>query len=530
MNKKNALSLPDPDSLPDDPIILREVIRTLVDQLRKTNLLTESLQHQLEQMLRHRYGKRSEKMTWGPLFDDAAIAEIMGSVAPQEEPEKESISYERHKQKSKGHGRQVLPEHLERVREEVEVPEEEKSCSVCGEEKTRIGEEVSEQLEYVPASLFVKQTVRPVLACPKEHEVTTAPRPAEPIDKGIAGPGLLAQVAVSKYGDHLPLNRQEDIFSRHKVSIPRSTQSDWMRQCADLCRPLAALMKQTILSSDIIHTDDTTIPLQEKGRTQKGKAWVYLDPIRRLAVFDFTRTRERDGPQKFLQSFSGYLQADAYTGYDSVYAGEAVTEVACFAHARRKFDEAKSAHPTEALAALAWIKKLYDVEREAKAWAKQLPVVLLEQERQKQTAQKRYELRQKKSALIIESFDAYLTEQEEKVLPKSPLGKAIAYTRSNWKALKTYLEDGRLSIDNNIAEHAMRHVAVGRKNWLFVGSERGGETYALLTSLIYSAKLHKLDLFDYLRDIFTRLPETPLSQLEQFLPDVWKQAHPTPKP
>jgi len=264
--------------------------------------------------------------------------------------------------------------------------------------------------------------------------------------------------------------------------------------------------------------------LQEKGKTQKAKAWVYIDPIRQLAVFDFTRTRKRDGPQKFLDGYSGYLQADAYTGYDSIYAGDQVREVACWAHARRKYDEAKTTHPATAIAAMAWIKRLYDVEREAKAWAKKLPVVLTEGEKRRRLTAKRFSLRQEKSKQIISDFDKWLTEQEVSALPKSPIGKAIAYTRRNWQALERYLEDGDLSIDNNLAERAMRHVAVGRKNWLFVGSERGGKTYATLTSLIYSAKLHKLDLFAYLRDVFTRLPGTPISKLEQFIPDVWKQA------
>lgn len=523
MKMNNTLSLPNIDSLPKDPDILLEVCRTLITELKRANSMTEKLQHQIEKLLRHRYGRRSEQMEWGPLFSEEVIAEIIGSAPKEEEPEKESITYERSKPKAKGHGRQSIPAHLPRVREEVEVSEEDKTCTICGVEKNRIGEETSEQLEYVPASLFVKVTVRPVMACPEEHEVTTAPKPSQTIEKSIAGPGLLAQVAVSKYGDHLPLNRQEDIFSRNKVSIPRSTQSDWMRECAELCRPLYELMKQTILDSKVIHTDDTTLPLQDKKKTKKCKAWVYLDPIRQLAIFDFTLTRGRDGPEKFLDGYLGYIQADAYTGYDSIYAGDKVREVACWAHARRKFDEAKSAHPTSAVVAMAWIKRLYDVEREAKVWVKTLPVVLTEEERRRRLSIYRYELRQSKSAGIIDDFDDWLKEQEEEVLPKSPLGKAIAYTRNNWEALKRYMEDGDLSIDNNAAERAMRHVAVGRKNWLFVGSERGGNTYAVLTGLIYSAKLHKLDLFAYMKDIFTRLPDTPISNLEQFLPDVWKK-------
>jgi transposase len=528
-NAEKPDALPaDPEALPNDIATLREMITDLIGQLHKKDALVEHLQRQLEKLLRHRYGRKSETIDWGNgLFPKEVLEALLTekNALAQQPPEKETVTYERDKPAPRGHGRKELPAHLERVREVVDLPEEQKTCSVCGTEKLRIREEVSEQLEYVPASLFVRQTVRPVYACPKEHEVSIAPPPSNPIAKGLAGPGLLAQIIVSKYGDHLPLNRQEDILSRHGVQIPRSTQCDWMRASAALLRPLTVRLKETVLASKVVHTDDTTVQVQEKKKTRKGRPWGYLDPIRNLAVFDYTPSRSRAGPMKFLGNFSGYLQADAYAGYDAIFAGKSVKEVACWAHARRKFDEAKAAQPETALSAMAWIKRLYDVEREAKAYRKGLDAHLSEDECRTLFVAKRHELRQEKSIPILADFDAWLTRQEAVVLPKSPAGQAIRYARGNWAALNRYAEDGDLSIDNNFAERAMRHVAIGRKNWLFFGSDRGGETWAILTSLLYSAKLHGLDLWAYMKDVLDRIAETPLSELDQFLPDVWKRLH-----
>lgn len=526
-NDTSSLIPADPASLPDDVATLKEMVAHLLGDLAKEQSLVEHLQQQLEQQLRNRYGRKSEKINWeGGLFSKEELEELF-KASQEEAPEKETVTYQRQKPKRKGHGRQEIPDHLPRKREEVDVPAAEKNCSVCDTEKIRIGEEVSEQLEYVPASLFVKQTVRPVYACPNEHEVTTALMPPMPIEKGLAGPGLLSQVAVSKYGDHLPLNRQEEMFSRHGVKIPRSTQCDWMRQIADLLDPLLDLLKATILASQIVATDDTPVPVQEKQKTRKGRHWVYYDPVRKLAIFDYTPKRTRDGPVSFLGDFAGYLQADAYVGYDAIYAGKTVIEVACWAHARRKFEQAQSAQPQIAVAAMAWIKQLYDVEREAKAEVKRLD--LDDDQRRAALVARRYELRQEKAIPLLAAFDAWLTEKEASVLPKSPAGKAIHYVRANWTALNRYVEDGWLEIDNNTAERAMRHIAVGRKNWLFAGSDRGGQTGASITSLLYSAKLHNLNLWAYLTDVLQRIPTTPISQLEQFLPDVWAREH-APKP
>lgn len=518
----------DPSALPDDPAVLKEMVASLLAAYKKEQSLVAHLQHQLELHLRHRFGRRSETIDWeNGLFPKEVIEAMLAAVGETGKipAVKEVVSYEREKPAKKGHGRQTLPDHLPRVREEIDLPEAEKICSVCNEPKVRIREEISEQLEYVPASLFVKQLVRPVYACPQKHEITTAPKPSSPIEKGLAGPGLLAQIAVSKFADHLPLNRQEDILSRHGVHIPRSTQCGWMRQIATLLSPLHQWMRSVVLDAKVIHTDDTPIEVLEKKKTRKGRAWIYQDPVRSLAVFDYTPTRGRDGPKKFLGDFSGYLQADAYAGYDCIYASKSVTEVACWAHARRKFYDARNVQPEAALSAVAWIKRLYDVERLANEYRDALDADMPEEKRRKLYVQKRYELRQEHSVIILRQIDAWLEEQAKVILPKSPVGEAIAYARSNWQALNIYVTDGDLSIDNNAAERGMRHAVTGRNNWLFFGSDRGGETWAVITSLLYSAKLHKLNPFIYLKDVLERIADTPISELEQFLPDVWKREH-----
>jgi len=534
MNKKAETSLKnpalpaDPAALPNDPAVLKEMIANLMSLYQKEQTLVAHLQQQLAKQLRHRFGRRSETLDWeNGLFPKEAIEAMLAGVrdSGQIPAVKETIQYERSKPAKPGHGRQTLPDHLPRVREEIDLPEAEKVCSVCETPKVRIREEVTEQLEYIPASLFVKQIVRPVYACPRRCEISVAAKPSSPIEKGLAGPGLLAQIAISKYADHLPLNRQEDILSRQGVHISRSTQCGWMRQTAQLLYLLYAQMSSVVLAAKVIHTDDTPIEVQEKKKTRKGRVWIYEDPRRRLAVFDYTPNRGRDGPQKFLGDFSGYLQADAYAGYDCIYANKTVIEVACWAHARRKFYEARTVQPEAALAAVAWIKQLYDVERLAKVYREALDTSLTEEARYDLYVKKRFELRQEHSQGLLKSFDEWLTKQAEVILPKSPVGQAIAYTRSNWQALNVYATNGELSIDNNEAERGMRHAVTGRNNWLFFGSDEGGGTWAVITSLLYSAKLHKLNLFAYLKDVLTRIGDTPVSELEQFLPDVWKREH-----
>ena len=326
------------------------------------------------------------------------------------------------------------------------------------------------------------------------------------------GPGLLAHVAVSKYGDHLPLYRQEEIFHRQGVELSRQTMCDWMRDGAELVSPLYELMKQRVLGSKALQTDDTPVPVLDPDlpRTRTGRIWTYVgDDEHPYTVYDYTPNRSRDGPEEFLKEFRGYLQADAYSGYDHFYQEpeRGIAEVGCWAHARRRFYEAQSSDLMRSTVMLAYIRLLYDVEREGRE--------------QKLKGEARRALRQEKSKPILDDIRAYLEREQPRVLPKSLEGEAVAYTLSNWKALTRYCEDGDLEIDNNGAERSLRGVAVGRRNWTFLGSDNGGRTAAVLNSLIATCKRLAIDPFSYMRDLFERISSHPQPRLAELLPDQW---------
>ena len=349
--------------------------------------------------------------------------------------------------------------------------------------------------------------------------IISASKPPMPIDKGMPGPGLLAHIIVSKYFDHLPLYRQENISGRQGVKIPRSTSCDWMAACAELLRRLYDLMVTAILQSLWLHTDDTPVKNLDHapGTTDKSRFWIYYgDRDHPYNVFDFTINRKRDGPQTFLADFYGYLHADAFSGYDALYlpnprAGhEPITEVACNAHARRKFHEAKLSDELHAHQALAYYAQLYELERGATA--------------NNFDDDQRLRMRQDLSLVILDKFKTWLDEQRDQVLPKSPMAEAIGYALNNWTALIRYTEAGFLSIDNNVAEREMKRIAIGRKNWLFVGSANGGRTAAVLFS--FTSTCHRLGIepWAYLQDVLTGMPTTPAGQLEDLLPDHWRAA------
>jgi len=498
-----------PEKLPDDIAILKQMVTDLFAEQQRKDLMIDKLQHQLEQLLRHRYGPRADRV------DPAQIAlfarELLetGSVAALEEPPAapETTTAD---PKRNGHGRNGLPQVLPRQRVEHDLSPERRVCGRCGEALTRIGEETSEQLEYVPASLLVIEHARIKYACKHcEETVVVADRPSQPIEKGRPGPGLLAHVIVSKYADHLPLARQEEMMRRQGVELSRQTTCGWMMASAEILAPLYDVMKREVLASRVIHTDDTTTPVRDpaQSKTRIGRVWTYLgDGAHPYTIFAYTPTRKRDGPLDFLRGYRGYLQADAYAGYDAVYAPGEVIEVACWAHARRKFVEAQKSDPKRAVTAVAYIKKLYEVEAEARemdAWA-------------------RKDLRLARSEPLLSALGRWLGDERQKVLPKSPIGQAIGYTLNNWKALNRYLEDGILAIDNNAAERALRAIAVGRKNWMFYGSDRGGGAAAVLCSFTATCKTLGIDPFAYLRDVLTRIADHPNRQLDQLLPDKWR--------
>jgi hypothetical protein len=315
-------------------------------------------------------------------------------------------------------------------------------------------------------------------------------------------------VVTAKYADHLPLYRQEDILKRHGMEIPRSTTCGWMRMAADLLRPLVTAAATRVLQSKVIHTDDTPVKVQDemRERTREARFWVYVgDETHPYTVFDYTQNRKRDGPANFLGDFSGYLQADAYAGYDALYTNGKVTEVACWAHARRKFTNAQSTDAVRPVAALAYIRRLYDVERTTALMS----------------AAERRQARQEKSLAILIEFGTWLQKAAIEALPRSPVGEALAYTLNNWKALTVYVEDGDLDIDNNAAERAVKPVAIGRKNWLFLGSDNGGRTAAVFFSLISTCRRHEIDPFVYLRDVIRRIASHPANRIEELLPGQW---------
>jgi transposase len=508
----------DPKNLPADPATLQQIVLSLLARDGERERLVKQMQHQLEQLLRWRYGARRERVDENQLFLFAAQILQAGATldaGPAEAPAAPAELKEKPSAKPSGHGRQRLPKSLERRRVVHDLADDQRHCPECQGELKRIGEEISERLEYVPASLHVIQDVCQKYACLKGCTVVTATKPEGPIEKGLPGPGLLAHVAVSKYGDHLPLNRQQEIFQRQGVELSRQTMCDWMRQSAELVAPLYDRMKQQVLESKVVQTDDTPVAVLDPAleHTRTGRIWTYVgDATHPYTVYDYTPNRSRDGPDEFLDDYSGYLQADAYSGYDAFYKEPArgIVEVACWAHARRKFFEAQSSDLMRATVMLAYARLLYDVESEARE--------------QGLRGEDRLALRQEKSKPILDDIHKYLMSQRLDVLPKSPIGVAISYALSNWAALVRYSDDGDLEIDNNGAERSLRPIAVGRKNWMFYGSDNGGRTAAVLSTFIATCKRLRTDPFAYLRDVFQRISAHPTNRLDELLPDQWAAA------
>ncbi|MDP9179461.1 MAG: IS66 family transposase [Gemmatimonadota bacterium] len=352
---------------------------------------------------------------------------------------------------------------------------------------------------------------------PTARVVIAAPKPAMPIAKGLPGPGLLAHLIVSKYVDHLPLYRLERSYERQGVFLPRSTLCDWLLACGQLLLPLYQVLVARVLQSLALHTDDTPVKLQDTKThlLSTARLWAYLgDAGHPFNVFDFTVNRKRDGPQSFLASYHGYLHADAFGGYDCLYLPDPRTtqariiEVACNAHARRKFYEARTSDAVYAHTALAYYQELYELERVAKEFSEP----------------QRLQLRQELSVPILDKFRVWIDAAYEKVLPKSPMAEALGYARNNWTALVRYTEAGYLAIDNNVAEREMKRIAIGRKNWLFIGSPQGGQAAAVLMSFTSTCKRLRVEPWAYLQDVLSRLPTTPAEQVGELAPDKWQAA------
>lgn len=490
------------------------------DEYRK---LYELVMLELERVKRHlRAQNKSERVD--ALQVQLAFAEVAKLVVPPElaqaiaDQENEAASETpRDKAQPRGrHGRNKVPEHLPTERIELEPPESLRRCACCGEAKVKIGEETSDRLDYRPASLVRVQIARvkyaPSCKCEEGGVVIASVPDAAPVDRGLAGPGLLAHVVVSKYADHLPLHRLEEIFERQGVHIARSTMCDWVEQVADLLGPITNAMAKASLSAHRIHTDDTGIPILAPGSTHKGHVWVYVADDE-YVVFRYTPRRKSDGPREFLKGYTGYVQADAANLYDRLFGDEGAddetvaTEVGCWAHARRRFFDAQLTDRERALIGLGFIKKLYEADR-----------VVMKMPPVRRTAE-----RHRLCTPVLDAFKQWLDAEALVVLPKAPIADAIGYVRNQWGALTRFVEDARLKLDNNIAERQLRRVAVGRKNWLFAGSEDGAERACALYSLLATCKLHGVNPFEYLRDVIMRVGRHPARDVLELSPKAWKQ-------
>jgi transposase len=519
----DASSLSPDAPLPDDVASLQALVRQLLAEVAKLRAENTELRGKLDAALKHRFGRRSERQVQPKL--------------PKDEPAR----------RCRPHGRAPLPDHLERREVVHDLTEAEKLCPCCGELRVCIGEQTAEQLDLEPVEFFVLRTVRKSYACkrcdpatvpPDQRLVTAGPSQVGPIPKGLCGPGLLAHCVTAKYADHIPLHRQSGQLARSGVQIARSTLGDWMSQAAEYLKPLFLLMVQRLLLSRVIHTDDTGVKLRVEGadRTSKAHLWASIgDADYPYVVFDFTPDYTGEGPQRFFRGYEGYLQADALAQYEALY-GEDIEHVCCWAHARRKFVAALESKDERANPALERIGELYAIERA-------LPPLLppsddpAEQERRRQREEQRRQIRQTQAVPILAELKRWLDGQRPKALPKSPFGQAVGYALNNWEALGRYVEQGYLAIDNNLSERTLRAIALGRNNWGVIGSEAGGETAAVLFSVVGTCKHLRIDPFAYLREalpgLFALGEEPTAEQLAAWLPDRWhldraKQSSPAP--
>jgi len=485
----------------------RALITALEEQLSTAHREVASLRQQLDVLCQRLFGKKSERV------DPRQLRLALDQLANEPGPVTEPVEMDSGETPVRAHGRRrstgrrPLPAHLPRRRVEIDIAEADKTCA-CGHVRTRIGETVSSKLEYEPASFLVIDTVRAKYACAHcQTGIVEAAAPPQAVEKSLAGEGLLAQVVVAKYVDHTPLHRLTGIWAREGVDLSRTTLCDWVADVATALAPIGEQLRREVVAADYLQTDDTTVTvLGDQGGSFTGRLWVYLDPLGRQVVFDATRTHERDGPATWLRSFRGKLQADAYVGYDGLYATGHVLEIGCMAHARRRFVEAFAMDGSAALT-VALIQQLYQVER---ASADLSP-------------DERRARRHEHSVPLLAQLKAERDRLAATVLPKSLLGEAVRYLTNQWDALQRFVDDGRLAIDNNRSENQLRVVAVGRKNWLFAGSMDGARRAALMYSLVQSCKLAEVSPFAYLKDVLLRVATHPQRDIAQLTPKGWAQ-------
>ena len=485
---------------------LREMAARLLTQLRHTQALNEKLAHENALLKRLKFAAQSERFSaeQRSLLEEeidadlAAVAEQIAQIDTQR-PAPED------KQQPK---RQPLPANL--PRREIRHEPESSTCG-CGCQMTRIGEDVAEKLDYVPGVFTVERHIRGKWACAKCQTIVQAPVQAHVIDKGIPTTGLLAQVLVAKYADHLPLHRQEAIFGRAGLAIPRSTLAQWVGACGVQLQPLIDALKAEILRRGVLHADETPVQMLKpgEGKTHRAYLWAYAPGAfedLKAVVYDFCESRAGEHARRFLGDWRGSLLCDDFSGYKALIAS-GVTEAGCLAHARRKFFDLHAANKSQlAQFALQQFAKVYDVERQLKG---------LDADRRKAT-------RQQKTKPMLDALHEWMSLQRQKVPDSSATAKALDYSLRRWVALTRFIDDGRLPVDNNWIENQIRPIAVGRSNWLFAGSLRAGQRAAAVMSLIQSARMNGHDPYAYLKDVLTRLPTHRASRIEELLPQHWQ--------
>lgn len=490
-----------------------EEIQAVVQQFKRTlaerDQTIEALRYQLNNALRHRYGKKSEKdnPNQASLFDEVTQPDNAEEIVQAEE-EITVAAYQRKKA-----GRKPITPDLPRVQQIHDIPESAKTC-ICGCTLTKMGEEITEQLDFIPAKAQVIQHVHYKYACKGcEETIKTAKGPKQPIPKSIASPGLLAHIAVSKFCDHLPLYRMEGILQRMGVEIARNTLSHWMIKISELLLPIYKLLQYNIMTYDVAFADETPVQvLKEPDRPPESKSymWVFIGgpPEKRSIIYHYDVSRGHTVPLNTLDDFKGWLHCDGHSAYDG-YAkvNPAVILLGCWMHARRKFYDVAKSIKTEGLAhkAVKKIAKLYRVEDEIKQTCKSPQAV--------------YDYRQQHAKPLLNEFKQWLDDNLHHIRPKSPLGDAFGYALNQWKKLTRYLDDGRLEMDNGESERKIKPFVIGRKNWLFCDSVAGAKAAEIIYSIIETAKHHQVEPYSYLRYVLTRLPNiTTESELEALLP------------
>lgn len=508
----------DPKKLPVEVGQLQKIVVDLCDQLRHESSEKNKYRSLLRELLEAQHSRKSEQLS----KEQLALFETLWNAGEDEseEPAAESESGaeaeagqdadkagEKPEPGNKRTGRKPLSQNVTRERIVHDLAEADKHCHCCGKDLRLLAEEVSERYEYIPASLKVIEDVRRKYVC--DCTVKTASKPEQPIAKSNAGASMLAQVIVSKFGDHQPLHRQEKIFERQGVRISRKTMGGWLAQVADLMEPLYEAAKKVLFGSKVIGTDDTGVKVLDAKLpfARTGRIWPYLGDVQHpVVVHHYTPTRGRDGPARFLEGYTGYLQADAYSVYDAFFKpARGLTEVGCMMHMRRYFFKALLTDQERMGKVLHLVARVYGVEAQAKGLS----------------AEERGALRRRLSAPLMKRLEAFLQEIREQVVPKSPAARAVRYALNQWEALTRFLQDGDLEIDNGATERVNRDIAIGRGNWTFFGSDSGGRTAAVLMSFIATCKRNRVEPFAWFRDVLSRIASHPVNRLAELLPHNW---------